>query len=285
MLSHKNRIKIIGAIVVVFVVLAAFLGIYQSSRANLNKESGTQGTSGNTGKENDFKETEAQKAEGCVIFLHSGGFVIEKNEYHEQFGAALGEVLGYDYLVPDYPINQTYEETLSYMEQIYKETMEEYEDVIIVGCSAGANLSVASVLDFGETYGMPKGLILMSPWLDTTMENEEIVCASDFDREFFDSLTAWGSQYHGGDTESVLASPVKASKEQLEDFPKTVMVVGDQDILRFDAEKFHENLTEAGVEVTYLTAEGKNHGEVFAEYASTYVMPEIMNEALEIVRE
>lgn len=281
---HKNKIKIIGAVVVVFVILVAIFGIYQSSKANSNKESGNWKSKDSISGENISKESTAQKASGCVIFLHSGGFVLEKNEYHEQFGAALGEVLGYDYLVPDYPINQTYEETLSYMKQIYKETMKEYDDVIIVGCSAGANLSISSIIKFGETYGMPKGLILMSPWLDTTMENEEITCVSDFDQEFFDSLVKWGSQYNGGDTESALASPVKASKEQLEDFPKTVMVVGDQDILRFDAEKFQENLTEAGVEVTYLTAEGKNHGEVFAEYASTYVMPEIMNEALDIVK-
>lgn len=277
MLSHKNRTKIIGAVVILIFVAA--LGIYQSSRANGKPESGSEKQAGTETK------AKEQKADGCVIFLHSGGFVIKKNEYHEQFGAALGEVLGYDYLVPDYPINQTYEETLSYMEQIYKETMEEYDKVLLVGCSAGANLAVSSIMELGETYGMPEGLILMSPWLDTTMENEEITCFSEFDQEFFDSLVEWGSQYNGGDTENVLASPVKASKEQLENFPKTVMVVGNQDILRFDAEKFYNNLKEAGVEVTYLTAEGKNHGEVFTEYASTYVMPEIMNEALETVKE
>ncbi|MBQ4530093.1 MAG: alpha/beta hydrolase fold domain-containing protein [Lachnospiraceae bacterium] len=279
MSSHKSRVKIVGAVVVVVLIFAAAVGIYQSSKANEKTKSGSEKQAGTE------TEAEKQKADGCVIFLHSGGFVIEKNVYHEQFGAALGEVLGYDYLVPDYPINQTYEETLSYMEQIYKETMKEYDKVLLIGCSAGANLAVSSIMELGETYGMPNGLILMSPWLDTSMENEEITCVSEFDQEFFDSLVEWGSQYNGGDTENILASPVKASKKQLENFPKTVMVVGDQDILRFDAEKFYDNLTEAGVEVTYLTAEGKNHGEVFAEYASTYVMPKIMNEALGIVKE
>lgn len=297
MSSHKQGMKIIGAVVVVVFLVAAVLGIYQNSKAHSGQEAKGQEQLDNRKPENtqqdntqaDKKESsskeETQKSEGCVIFLHSGGFVVEKNDYHEQFGAALGEALGYDYLVPDYPINTTYAETLAFMEQIYKETMEKYDKVLFVGCSAGANLTVASVLDFGETYGMPEGMILMSPWLDTSMENEEITCVSDFDREFFDSLIEWGSQYNGGDTQSPLASPVKATKEQLKNFPKTVMVVGDEDILRFDAQKFQTNLTEAGIEVTYLTAEGKNHGAVFADYASTYEMPEIMNEALAIVKE
>lgn len=280
MLSHKNSVKIVGAVVVVIILFGAILGIYQNSKAGAKDKSGTQQQTYNTDQ-----KSEKERADGCVIFLHSGGFVIEKNDYHEQFGAALGEALGYDYLVPDYPVNKTYAETLAYMEQIYKDTMDQYDKVLFVGCSAGANLAVSSMIDFGEVYGMPDGVILMSPWLDTSMENEEITCVSDFDREFFDSLVKWGSQYNGGDTEIPLASPIKATKEQLADFPKTVMVVGDQDILRFDAQKFQTNLTKADVEVTYLVAEGKNHGEVFAEYASTYEMPEIMKKALGIVQE
>lgn len=270
-------VKIITA-VIVFILAAGFLAYKVSKESRQSQAGENQPTVV-------WNASGQQESYGCVIFLHSGGFVIEKNEYHEQFGKALGEILGYDYLVPDYPINTTYKETLAYMEEIYKQTMKKYDKVIVVGCSAGANLAVSSMIDYGEEYGMPSGLILMSPWLDTTMENEQIVCVSDFDTEFFNSLVEWGSQYNGGDTDSELASPIKASKEQLQHFPKTVMLVGDQDILRFDAQKFQEQLTEAGCDVTYLTAEGKNHGEVFAEYASTYVMPQIMVEALETAGE
>lgn len=280
MSSHKKFLKKIVFVVAVIVVLAVcfyWAKTKQNDKTEKEWESSTPEVTESFSKE--------QNKKGCVIFLHSGGFVVEKNEYHEQFGKALGEQLGYDYLVPDYPINTTYQETLAYMEDIYIETLQKYDEVIMIGCSAGANLAVSSMIEYGEEYGMPNGLILMSPWLDTTMENEEIVCASDFDTEFFNSLVEWGSQYNGEDTDSELASPIKASREQLKHFPDTVMVVGDQDILRFDAQKFQDELKEAGVKVTYLTAEGRNHGEVFAEYASTYVMPGIMNEALEIVRE
>ena len=286
MSSHKH--KIIGALVVVIFLVAIVFGIYLKGQVDAKFESKKQIQEMNQNTDNinanSSQGAEGQPVKGCVIFLHSGGFVIEKNDYHEQFGAALGEALAYDYVVPDYPINTTYEETLAFMEQIYKETMEKYEEVILVGCSAGANLTVASLLQFGETYGMPDGVILMSPWLDTTMSNKEITCVSDFDCEFFDSLVEWGSQYNGGDIESPLASPVKATKKELKDFPKTVFVVGNEDILRFDAKLFYDKLTQSGIEVDYLTAEGKNHGAVFADYASTYEMPEIMNEALELVR-
>lgn len=282
MSSHKDFIKKVSCMAVIVIVFVLAVCIYWG-RAR-------QGQTGQTEQEKNVPVVtesfpQEQSKNGCVIFLHSGGFVVEKNEYHEQFGKAIGERLGYDYLVPDYPINQSYEETLAYMEPIYAETMKKYDDVLLIGCSAGANLAVSSMICYGKEYGMPKGLILMSPWLDTSMENEEITCVSDFDHEFFSSLVEWGEQYNKGDTNTVLASPVKAEIEQLKHFPNTVLVVGDEDILRFDAQKFQSKLEEAGVKVTYLTAEGKNHGEVFAEYASTYVIPDIMNEALEIVGE
>ncbi len=280
MSSHKKFLKKCIYVAVVVVVLALAVCVYY---AKIKQNSTTEKKQENRTPEVTESFPQEQNKKGCVIFLHSGGFVVEKNEYHEQFGKALGEQLGYDYLVPDYPIHQSYEETLAYMEDIYAETMKKYDSVLMIGCSAGANLAVSSMICYGEEYGMPDGLILMSPWLDTSMQNEEITCVSDFDKEFFTSLVEWGKQYNKGDTETPLASPVKVEKEQLKHFPDTVMVVGDQDILRFDAQKFQSKLEEADVKVTYLTAEGKNHGEVFAEYAATYMMPEIMNEALKMV--
>lgn len=263
---HKNKIKMTIAVVTVLGVLLLICFIF--------------GTIFWAKKENAKTDTQVDTQKtGCVIFLHSGGFVLEKNDFHEQFGKAMADSLNYDYIVPDYPINQTYQETIAYMEDIYEQAMT-YDNVLMVGCSAGANLAVSSMLSYGEEYGMPSGLILMSPWLDTAMTNEEIQCVSEFDQEFFDSLVEWGSQYNDGEVENELASPVNASKEQLKVFPKTVMIVGTEDILRYDAKKFYESLTDAGVDVVYWDAEGKNHGEVFAEYASTYVMPEIMTKAM-----
>lgn len=277
MSSHKSKIKIVAVVAlvvaVVVLVLVAFSSVLRARNSNAGTDKSIQEAAIET-------TTEAGPKAGCVIFLHSGGFVIEKNEFHEQFGKAMADSLNYDYMVPDYPINQTYKTTIEFMENIYKEAMDTYDNVLMVGCSAGANLAVGTMISYGEEYGMPSGLILMSPWLDTAMKNEEIQCVSEFDKEFFDSLVEWGSQYHGGETENALASPVNASKDQLKGFPKTVMIVGTEDILRYDAKNFYESLTEAGVDVVYWDAEGKNHGEVFAEYASTYVMPEIMTRAM-----
>lgn len=287
MSSHKKIVGFAGGILVL--LLAAVGLFFMSSHRAAGKAVGSH-TESHQKKTSQDKQTQNldttdDSKTGCVIFLHSGGFVLEKNDYHERFGQALGEVLDYDYLVPDYPINESYQETLQYMKTIYEQTRAEYDEVIMVGCSAGANLAAATMLAYGDTYGMPDGLILMSPWLDTTMENEEIQCVSSFDKEFYQNLVDWGQQYHQGDVDSELASPVKAEKEQLSKFPETVLVVGTQDILRYDAKLFEQKLTDAGVSVTYLEAEGKNHGEVFAEYASTYVMPEIMEQALDILSE
>lgn len=294
MSSHK---KIVGVVITIILLLVVIAGVFlipghraagkippsvQKEEREISKETPTQEKETQQRAQTTVAEhKDPSKKKGCVIFLHSGGFVVEKNEYHERFGAALGEALGYDYLVPDYPINKEYKETVAYMEPIYQQAMEEYNDVVIVGCSAGANLALATALAYGENYGMPKAFILMSPWLDTTLGNEEIQCVTSFDKEFYQNLIQWGKQYYGEDADSELASPIKAGKDQLAKLPQTVMVVGTQDILRYDAKLFYQELEDANVPVTYLDAEDKNHGEVFAEYASTYVMPEIMQQAIE----
>lgn len=293
MSSHKKRTGIVTTVLLLLVVVAGVFFIRGHEAAG-KITSSLQKKEGGTGKVTPVQENTSQstnttaqnqentsKKKGCVIFLHSGGFVVEKNEYHERFGEALGEALGYDYLVPDYPINKDYKETVAYMESIYQQAMKDYDEVVMVGCSAGANLAVATALAYGETYGVPKAFILMSPWLDTTMENEEIQCVTSFDKEFYQNLIQWGKQYYGEDSDSELANPIKAEKEQLANLPQTVMIVGTEDILRYDAKVFYQELKDAGVPVTYLDAQDKNHGEVFAEYASTYVMPDIMKQALE----
>lgn len=282
MLSHKKMIGLAAGFLVSFLVTAGIVfGIHSMAERSAGSSHKVQKPMETT--QDDMVQKLGTGGKGCVIFLHSGGFVVGKNDYHQRFGQALGETLGYDYLVPDYPINESYHETLEYMGTIYEQITSEYDSVIFVGCSAGANLAVATTLAYGDTYGMPQGFILMSPWLDTTMENEKIQCVSDFDKEFYKNLVEWGQQYNQGEVDSELASPIKATQEQLERFPKTVLVVGTEDILRYDAQDFHQELIEAGVSSTYLKAEGKNHGEVFAEYAASYLMPEIMEQALEIV--
>lgn len=272
MLSNKKYI-LFGMVILILLSVAGgiwYCHSHQKEKPELTSSETRQQT------EPTPKETTAKSSDGIVIFLHSGGFVVEKNDYHEMFGAAIGQELGFDYVVPDYPINTTYEETLYFMEEIYKNAREQYDKMWLIGCSAGANLAVASILKYSDTYGMPDQLILMSPWLDTSMENPDIVCVSDFDNEFYESLAEWGQNYNGGDRETIYASPLKAKKAQLKKFPKTVMFVGEKDILRFDAVKFSKKLETAGVDCTYVTAPEKNHGEIFAEFAGNMQIPEIM---------
>ncbi len=272
-MSSNKKYILSGIIIFILVSIGAGCGYYHYLHRE-NQKLDSQKIK--TQLEETPGEITTQKADGIVIFLHSGGFVVEKNEYHEAFGAAIGQQLGFDYVVPDYPVNTTYKETLSYMEEIYKNAREQYDKVWFIGCSAGANLAVASMLKYGDTYGMPDKLILMSPWLDTSMGNENIECVSDFDKEFYASLVTWGENYNGGDKKTIYASPLKAKKSQLKNFPETIMFEGELDILRFDAEKFSQKLEEAGVNCTYVTAKGKNHGEVFAEFAGNMQIPEIM---------
>jgi acetyl esterase len=56
-----------------------------------------------------------------------------------------------------------------------------------------------------------------------------------------------------------LASPLRATADQLEGFPPTLVVTGELDILRDEGEAFARKLTEAGVETTAVRFLGAIH--------------------------
>lgn len=86
------------------------------------------------------------------------------------------------------------------------------------------------------------------------------------------------------DRDNILASPLRATKEDLEGFPPTFIVSAEADVLRDEAEVFARNLMKANVPVVAQRALGQIHG--FVAVPSLVVIPSslaIVDQAIAIL--
>ena len=104
---------------------------------------------------------------------------------------------------------------------LYKEILEEVEsnDLILMGDSAGGGLSLALAEEMAEeNYELPEKTILISPWLDVSLENTQIKEVQKLDKELNkDTLKLAGIAYAGGEEnlQNFLVSPIQGDISKL----------------------------------------------------------------------
>ena len=81
--------------------------------------------------------------------------------------------------MPDYPLapQYNYEDAFNMVLPLYEKILEKVkqENLILMGDSAGGGIALALSEKLGEEdFSQPQELILLSPWIDVTMENKEI---------------------------------------------------------------------------------------------------------------
>ncbi|MBQ1948296.1 MAG: alpha/beta hydrolase, partial [Clostridia bacterium] len=133
------------------------------------------------------------------------------------------------------------------------------ENVIFLGDSAGGGLALAFAQDLLKTdLPQPKQLILLSPWVDISMSNDEMDALDKLDpnisrRGLLTVAKAWA-----GDTDlhEPKLSPLFGSNKGI---AKTALFVGTREMLLPDCRLYREKALAEGVELTYIEEEGVNH--------------------------
>ena len=135
------------------------------------------------------------------------------------------------------------------------------ERIIFAGDSSGGGMSLALAQLLRDEHPdvlQPEELILIAPWLDVSMENEEIA-----DYEAIDPmLDIYGAQELGEKwagargTKDPLVSPVYGTFENL---GRITMFIGTRDMLCPDVLKFSGMLNEQGIEHTLIVKKGLDH--------------------------
>ncbi|HET6976726.1 MAG TPA: alpha/beta hydrolase [Pyrinomonadaceae bacterium] len=202
-------------------------------------------------------------SEKYVIYLHGGAFVNSFAAQHWTLMSKLIDALNCTVVAPNYPHAPEHcvTDVFDLMVPLYNEVAARVgsANITLMGDSSGGGISLALAQRLREDgYEQPAHVVLLSPWLDATLSNPEIV---EFDRvdPFLgvDGLKYGGAAYaRDVDPKSYLVSPVHGSLKSL---APITLFIGTRDILYPDCRKLWNNATAEGVKINFREYKGMVH--------------------------
>ena len=205
------------------------------------------------------------------MFFHGGGRVLGDFPTHERLIRDLVRSSGAAAVYVDYTpspeahfpvaINQAYEAT-KWVAEHGQEIGVDGSRLGLVGNSVGGNM-VASVALQAKQFNGPKIRYNVMLWpvtdanFDSTSYNQYengYFLTKNMMKWFWDNYTT-----NASDRNNILASPLRATTEQLKGFPQTLIQTAELDVLRDEGEAFGRKLDAAGVPVTVTRYNGMIH--------------------------
>ncbi len=126
-----------------------------------------------------FYANEESNSKTVVFYIHGGAYFMDFTVSHWKFLETLVREADIQLIAPAYRLVPfaTYREAFDLIVPLYREYCEKHPDrnIVLMGDSAGGGLSLALTELFkAEGIHLPDRLILLSPWVDASMDNEEI---------------------------------------------------------------------------------------------------------------
>ena len=211
----------------------------------------------------------SSKSDKTIIYLHGGAYIEQPLIFHWNFLRKIHKETGAKIIVPIYPKapHYTYMDSYEKVFPLYKEVIEQTDpsSLYFMGDSAGGGFALAlAQLLLKKKLPQPQHLILLSPWLDITLENKEIDAALEEIDPMIGILGAkeFGKLYAGkSDRKNYLLSPIYG---ELRGLAKITLFTGTRELILPDARKFHRLAREQNIDTNYYEYRGMNH--VFPVY-------------------
>ncbi len=180
-----------------------------------------------------------------ILYFHGGSYMAELQPEHWHFFSHIIQDTGATIIVPDYPLTPQYHYTdvFNMIFPLYQEVIQKVgkDNLIVMGDSAGGGMALALLEKVGEeNIDQPSQSILISPWLDASMENPEIEQVQENDKMLNKDLLKMAGVAYAGSEEQVknyLVSPIYGPLEKLEN---VTIYTGTYDILNPDVHKLVE---------------------------------------------
>ena len=203
------------------------------------------------------------KPKQFIIYLHGGAYLEQPVVFQWKCIRQIVQETDAAVIAPIYnktPVH-TYEQAYDMLYALYRELLKQKqaENIIFLGDSAGGGLALAFAQDLLKTdLPQPKQLILLSPWVDVSMSNDDMDALDKYDpnlsrKGLVTIAMAWAGKT---DLQDPRLSPLFGSNVGL---AKTALFVGTREMLLPDCRIYREKALADGVDFTYIEQEGGNH--------------------------
>lgn len=251
-----------------------FEGLQQSVEVDLSGTEETEKTINASGFEIVLNIVRPEGAKGILpvfIFIHGGGWILGDYPTHKRMvrdlvvlSNACGVFVNYT-RTPDAAFPRAIDEIYAATKWVAENGSEIQVDgskLAVVGNSVGGNMTAVTALK-AKAMGGPeiKLQIMMWPIVDSDFETGSYKRFGQ-DRFLTTPLMKWMYDMYISDPEkrkNILASPLRATLEELKGLPPVLIQVAEADILRDEGEAYGRKLDEAGVSVTCIRYNGVIH--------------------------
>ena len=181
-----------------------------------------------------------------IFYIHGGAYWLQPSVLHYHFLYKLAKKNHYRIILPVYPKapNSNYMGCEAMITKAYKEVLKTYQldtsQLVFMGDSAGGGFLANFIKKVqSDDMVMPKKIILISPWMDVSMENPQItlvqkedplLCKSDLKTR--GNIFAQKSPY--------ALSAMKPIDGNYKEIPKIDIITGTKDILFPDILEFQK---------------------------------------------
>jgi acetyl esterase/lipase len=205
---------------------------------------------------------EAPTSDGAILYLHGGAFLMCGMATHRRIVERLAERTGLPVLSVDYrqlPAGRLHD-SIADCEDAFRWLIQAghpASKIVIAGDSAGGHLAFATALRLRDDgTGVPAGIVGMSPWLDFDHLAKLKHFNARRDAYIPTRRLRRVARLVVGEHPELHHSPVNAD---LRGLPPSLIICGEGEILRCDAELMADRLAAAGVPATLQIWEGQVH--------------------------
>lgn len=225
------------------------------------------------------------KSDYVVLYLHGGAYVHNFDRAHWMYAHHLVTECGYDVVLPDYPLlpDGRARESFETAFLTYREMLKTYsaKRIVLMGDSAGGGFALGFLQELKQQgWELPARAVLLSPWLDVSMENPDIAEFDQFDPFLsIDKLKEYGEKYVGDlGTHFPWASPLYGNMEGLVPID---LFTGTHDILCADARKLRDICKEKNIPLHYHEAPDMIHVWMLFDFPESKMTRSVIDRILE----
>lgn len=207
---------------------------------------------------------------GVLVYLHGGAFYFGPVKEHWEYLGRICKQTQMAGIMVDYAIapQEPFPIGLDQMIDLVND-LDLGPNWFFLGDSSGAGMAVSATYRLKSMNGpTPTKLILMSPWVDLTLENPDIDLNKHEDVMMtVERLSGAAEAYlAGADPKDPLISPMFGD---LANLPPTLIQMGTADLLLADCRKFYRKCLDAGVDVRY-----EEYPDAFHDFMMLSILPE-----------